>query len=120
MTTGGWRHDRADMSGRPAKVPLIAAAGGKDVSSRPANSAPNSRWLAGDSSSYVAGRPQHLALERGPMSQDRLSNLFPSRVTEEAVPPTPTVVTMPQVTVAPSAPHPGLTDVGQSTLTPDR
>ncbi|RZR92348.1 hypothetical protein BHM03_00020621 [Ensete ventricosum] len=49
----------------------------------------------GDSSSYVAGRPQHLALEEGPMSQDRLPNLFPSRVTDEAVLPTPTVVTMP-------------------------
>ncbi|RWW04752.1 hypothetical protein BHE74_00042402 [Ensete ventricosum] len=49
----------------------------------------------GDSSSYVVGRPQHLALEEGPMSQDRLPNLFPSRVTDEAVLPTPTVVTMP-------------------------
>ncbi|RWW23056.1 hypothetical protein GW17_00012715 [Ensete ventricosum] len=54
------------------------------------------------------------------MSQDRLSSLFPNRGAEETVPPTSTVVTIPQVTVAPSAPHPGLTDTGQSTLTPDR
>ncbi|RWW66883.1 hypothetical protein BHE74_00025722 [Ensete ventricosum] len=62
----------------------------------------------GHSSSYIAGRPQHLALGEGPMSQDRLSNLFPNRATEEVVPPTPTVVTMPQITAAPSAPHQGL------------
>ncbi|RWW74480.1 hypothetical protein BHE74_00017573 [Ensete ventricosum] len=54
------------------------------------------------------------------MSQDRISNLFPSRVTEEAIPPTPITVTMPQITIAPSAPHPRLADGGQSTLTPDR
>ncbi|RRT35691.1 hypothetical protein B296_00049847, partial [Ensete ventricosum] len=54
------------------------------------------------------------------MSQDRLSNLLPNRATEEAVPPTPTVVTMPYVTIIPSAPHLGLTHAGQSTLTPDR
>ncbi|RRT84763.1 hypothetical protein B296_00006206 [Ensete ventricosum] len=48
------------------------------------------------------------------MSQDRLSNLFPNRVTEEAVPPTPTAVTMPQIIVVPSAPHLGLADGGQS------
>ncbi|RRT55694.1 hypothetical protein B296_00037211 [Ensete ventricosum] len=54
------------------------------------------------------------------MSQDRISNLFPSRVTKEAIPPTPIAVTMPQITTAPSAPHPRLADGGQSTLTPDR
>ncbi|RWV77612.1 hypothetical protein GW17_00061533 [Ensete ventricosum] len=54
------------------------------------------------------------------MSQDRFSSLFPNRVTEEAIPLTPTTVTIPQVTVAPSAPHARLMDTGQSTLTPNR
>ncbi|RRT54646.1 hypothetical protein B296_00025732 [Ensete ventricosum] len=54
------------------------------------------------------------------MSQDRISNLFPSRVTEEAVPPTPAPVAMLQIAAAPSAPQPRTTDGGQSTLTPDR
>ncbi|RWW16458.1 hypothetical protein GW17_00019659 [Ensete ventricosum] len=54
------------------------------------------------------------------MSQDRISNLFPSRVTEEAVPPTPNLVAMPQIATAPSTPQPRPTDGGQSTLTPDR
>ncbi|RZR71360.1 hypothetical protein BHM03_00004838 [Ensete ventricosum] len=64
--------------------------------------------------------PNILALEGGPMSQDRISNLFPSRVTEEAVPPTPNPVAMPQIATAPSTPQPRPTDGGQSTLTPDR
>ncbi|RRT67062.1 hypothetical protein B296_00030772 [Ensete ventricosum] len=54
------------------------------------------------------------------MSQDRISNLIPSRMTEEAAPPTPAPATMPQIAVAPSAPQPGVIDGGQSTLTPDR
>ncbi|RRT62588.1 hypothetical protein B296_00043322 [Ensete ventricosum] len=54
------------------------------------------------------------------MSQYRLSSLFPNRATEESIPLTPTIVTVPQVTVAPLAPHAWLTDTGQSTLTPDR
>ncbi|RRT40814.1 hypothetical protein B296_00050607 [Ensete ventricosum] len=45
--------------------------------------------------------PNILTLEGGPMSQDRIFNLFPSRVTEEAVPPAPTAMTMPHITVAP-------------------
>ncbi|RRT37859.1 hypothetical protein B296_00058932 [Ensete ventricosum] len=73
-----------------------------------------------DSSSHIAARPQHLALEEGPMSQDHLSSLFPNRATEEAIPLSPTTVTIPQVTVAPLAPHARLMDMGQSTLTPDR
>ncbi|RWW70680.1 hypothetical protein BHE74_00021636 [Ensete ventricosum] len=54
------------------------------------------------------------------MSQDRLSSLFSNRVAKEAIPPTPTVVTVPQVTVTPSAPQAGLTEAGQSTLTPNK
>ncbi|RRT32348.1 hypothetical protein B296_00057545 [Ensete ventricosum] len=54
------------------------------------------------------------------MSQDRHSSLFPNRTIEEAVPLTPTIVTVPQVTIAPLAPHLGLTNARQSTLTPDR
>ncbi|RRT49130.1 hypothetical protein B296_00024982 [Ensete ventricosum] len=64
--------------------------------------------------------PNILALEGGPMSQDRISNLFPSRVTEEAVPPTPNPVAMPHIATAPSTPQPRPVDGGQSTLTPDR
>ncbi|RWW49448.1 hypothetical protein BHE74_00044389 [Ensete ventricosum] len=54
------------------------------------------------------------------MSQDRISNLFPSQVTEEAVPPTPAPVATPQIATAPLAPQPGTIDGGQSTLTPDK
>ncbi|RZS29253.1 hypothetical protein BHM03_00062960 [Ensete ventricosum] len=39
--------------------------------------------------------PNILVLEEGPMSQDRLSHLFPNRAAEEAIPPTPTVATVP-------------------------
>ncbi|RRT84412.1 hypothetical protein B296_00005720 [Ensete ventricosum] len=64
--------------------------------------------------------PNILVLEGGPMSQDRISNLFPSWVTEEAVPPTPTRVAMPHIATAPLPPQPWPADRGQSTLTPDR
>ncbi|RRT61896.1 hypothetical protein B296_00016250 [Ensete ventricosum] len=64
--------------------------------------------------------PNILALEGGPMSQDRISNLFPSQVTKEAVPPTPAPVATPQIATAPLAPQPGTIDGGQSTLTPDK
>ncbi|RRT65407.1 hypothetical protein B296_00021919 [Ensete ventricosum] len=64
--------------------------------------------------------PNILVLEGGPMLHDRISNLFPSRVTKEAIPPTFAPVAMPHIAVAPSAPQPGTTDGGQSTLTPDR
>ncbi|RZS11563.1 hypothetical protein BHM03_00042901 [Ensete ventricosum] len=54
------------------------------------------------------------------MSQDRISNLIPSQMTKEAAPPTPAHVAMPQIAAAPSAPQSGITDGGQSALTPDR
>ncbi|RZS17235.1 hypothetical protein BHM03_00049397 [Ensete ventricosum] len=52
--------------------------------------------------------PNILALEGGPMSQDCISNLFHSRVTEEAVPPIPTPVAMPQIATHPRHPNQGL------------
>ncbi|RRT59337.1 hypothetical protein B296_00024024 [Ensete ventricosum] len=54
------------------------------------------------------------------MSQDHISNLIPSQMTEEAAPLTPALVAMPQIAAAPSAPQSGITDGGQSALTPDR
>ncbi|RWW57341.1 hypothetical protein BHE74_00035871 [Ensete ventricosum] len=39
---------------------------------------------------------------------------------EEAAPPTPAPAAMPHIVTAPSAPQPGITDGGQSALTPDR
>ncbi|RRT79925.1 hypothetical protein B296_00007272 [Ensete ventricosum] len=89
----GSRHDRVDMSGRSA------------------NSAPNN-WRHGRAD--VSGRPTN----RGRTAIQRISRLeietrLPHRQTTEASSCT-------RVMIAPSALHPGLTDAGQSTLTPDR
>ncbi|RZR78557.1 hypothetical protein BHM03_00003976 [Ensete ventricosum] len=48
------------------------------------------------------------------MSQERPSHQFSSRLTEEALPPTPLIM------AAPFAPQVGLTDVAQPLLIPDR